>query len=251
METELHRAAKANDAARVTALIAAGAEIDARDKAQRTPLLAATRANAIDAARLLIEAGANVNAKDNIRDTPFLYAGAEGRLDILRLILRAGANLKDTNRYGGNALIPACHHGHPETVRELLKTDIDIDHINRLNWTALLETIILSDGGPTHQDILAQLIAAGANVNIADGDGVSPLAHAKQRGYAEMVVMLERAGAHSGSSGTRCPQAAGVENLPTDQNSDSPFESLTPSLSVTAKPSPEASMVKPSTFSSA
>ena len=196
METELHRAAKANDADRVAALIAAGTKIDARDKAQRTPLLAATRANAVDAARLLIEAGANVNAKDNIRDTPFLYAGAEGRLEILRMTLRAGANLKDTNRYGGNALIPACHHGHPETVRELLKTDIDIDHINRLNWTALLETIILSDGGPTHQDILAQLIAAGANVNIADGDGVSPLAHAKQRGYAEMVFMLERAGAH-------------------------------------------------------
>ena len=129
-----------------------------------------------------------MNAKDNIRDTPFLYAGAEGRLEILRMTLEAGANLKDTNRYGGNALIPACHHGHPETVRELLKTDIDIDHVNRLNWTALLETIILSDGGPTHQDILAQLIAAGANVNIADGDGVSPLAHAKQRGYAEMVA---------------------------------------------------------------
>ena len=196
LETELHIAAKANDAARVKALIDGGAKIDARDKAQRTALLAATRANAIDAAAVLIAAGANVNAKDNIRDTPFLYAGAEGRLEILRLILATNkANLKDTNRYGGNALIPAAHHGHPETVRELLKTEIDIDHINRLNWTALLETIILSDGGPTHQDILRQLIEAGANVNIPDGDGVSPLAHAKQRGYSEMVKMLEAAGA--------------------------------------------------------
>ena len=55
--------------------------------------------------------------------------------------------------------------------------------------------IILSDGGPTHQDILKQLIAAGADVNLADGEGVSPLAHARQRGYAEMVEMLEKAGA--------------------------------------------------------
>ena len=186
---------KANDQARVKALIAAGVKIDARDKAQRTPLLVSTRANAIDAARLLIAAGANVNAKDNIRDTPFLYAGAEGRLEILRMTLKAGANLKDTNRYGGNASIPACHHGYPETVRELLKTKIDVDHINRLDWTALLETIILSDGGPTHQDILKQLIEAGADVNIADGDGVTPLAHAKQRGYAAMATMLEQAGA--------------------------------------------------------
>jgi hypothetical protein len=191
----LHAAAAANDVERLQALLAQGAKVDARDRAQRTPLLTATRANAIEAARLLIEAGADVNAKDNIRDTPFLYAGAEGRLEILRMTLRAGANLKDTNRYGGTALIPAAHHGHPETVRELLGTAIDIDHVNRLGWTALLEAIILSDGGPTHQDIVKQLIEAGADVNLADGEGVSPLAHARARGHAEMARMLEAAGA--------------------------------------------------------
>ncbi|MCB1431806.1 MAG: ankyrin repeat domain-containing protein [Alphaproteobacteria bacterium] len=193
---ELHEAAAANNANRLSGLIASGHDIGARDKQERTPLLIATRANAIDAARVLIAAGADVNAKDRIADTPFLYAGAEGRLEILKLILATGkANLKDTNRYGGNALIPACHHGHPETVRELLKTEIDVDHVNRLGWTALLETIILSDGGPTHQDIMAQLIAAGADVNFADLDGVTPLAHARQRNYTEMLEMLERAGA--------------------------------------------------------
>ena len=167
-----------------------------RDKDERTELLLATRANDVRAAAALIAAGADVNPKDRIADTPFLYAAAEGRLDILRLILATGhANLDDTNRYGGNALIPAAHHGHPQVVRELLKTTIAIDHVNRLGWTALLETIILSDGGPTHQDIMAQLIAAGADVNVKDGEGVSPLTHAKQRGYTEMVKMLEAAGA--------------------------------------------------------
>lgn len=194
--TELHAAAAANDAARVTALLDAGADIDARDQDQRTPLLLATHADAIDAAAVLIARGADVNAKDRISDTPFLYAGAEGRTGILRLILATGrANLADTNRYGGTALIPAAHHGHPDTVRALLKTAIKVDHVNRLGWTAMLETIILSDGGPVHQDILAQLIAAGADVNLADAQGVSPLTHARQRGYAEMVRMLEKAGA--------------------------------------------------------
>ena len=163
---------------------------------ERSPLLIATRENDIEAARALIAAGADVNAKDQIADTPFLYAAAEGRLEILRMILATGkANLADTNRYGGNALIPAAHHGHPEVVRELLKTKIAIDHVNRLGWTALLETIILTDGGPVHQEILAQLIAAGADVNLPDAEGASPLTHARRRGYREMVEMLEQAGA--------------------------------------------------------
>ena len=102
---------------------------------------------------------------------------------------------RDNNIETARALIPAAHHGHPDAVRELLKTAIDVDHVNRLGWTALLETIILSDGGPVHQEILAQLIAAGADVNLADAEGASPLTHARRRGYTEMVEMLEAAGA--------------------------------------------------------
>ena len=173
------------------------ANVNAQDNIGKTALHhASVCPSGLTVVKYLVEEGhANVNAKDNIRDTPFLYAGAEGRLEILRLCLKAGANLKDTNRYGGTALIPAAQNGYPETVAELLKTEIDIDHVNRLGWTALLETIILSDGGPTHQNILKQLIEAGASVNLADAGGISPLAHAKARGYAEMIRMLEQAGA--------------------------------------------------------
>jgi uncharacterized protein len=194
-ETDLHKAAGANDSARIETLLKSGARVDARDSSERTALLVATQANAVDAARALIAAGADVNAKDNIQDSPYLYAAAEGRLEILRLTLKAGADLKSVNRYGGTGLIPASHHGHPDIVRELLKTRINIDHVNRLGWTALLETIILSDGGPTHTEILELLVDAGANVNLADRDGVTPLAHAEQRGYAEMARILKAAGA--------------------------------------------------------
>jgi len=194
-ETELHKAAARNDVATIETLLKDGARVDARDSAERTALLVATHANAIDAARALIAAGANVNAKDNIQDSPYLYAAAEGRIEILRMTLKAGADLKSINRYGGIGLIPASHHGHPDIVRELLKTDIAIDHVNRLGWTALLETIILSDGGRPHTEILKLLVDAGANVNLADREGVTPLAHAEQRGYAEMARILKAAGA--------------------------------------------------------
>ena len=158
-------------------------------------MLLAAHGNHVEAARLLIAAGADVNAKDGIQDSPFLYAGAEGRNEILKMTLAAGADLKSTNRYGGTALIPAAHHGHVGTVRILLATAIDKDHVNRLGWTALLEAVILGDGGKAHTEIVRLLADAGADVNIADRDGVTPLWHARRSGYAEMVRILEAAGA--------------------------------------------------------
>ena len=187
-------AASRGDLGLVERLIGEGASVKARDGQGRTALLAATQGDSIAVARALIAAGADVNAKDNIEDSPFLYAGAEGRNAILKMTLAAGADLKSTNRYGGTALIPAAHHGHVETVRILLGTAIEKDHVNKLGWTALLEAVILGDGGPLHTEIVELLVAAGANVNIADRDGVTPLRHAKRRGFREMVRILEAAG---------------------------------------------------------
>ena len=158
-------------------------------------MLAATQRNRIEIARFLIQEGADVNAKDFIQDSPYLYAAAEGRIEILKMTLAAGADLKDTNRYRGTGLIPAAHHGHVEAVKLLLGTAIDKDHVNNLGWTALLEAVILGDGGAVHTEIVRLLVEAGANVNIADRDGVTPLAHAKKSGYSGMVRILSAAGA--------------------------------------------------------
>ena len=113
-----------------------------------------------------------------------------------KLANEAGADPAITNRYGGIALIPASERGHVETVRYLLEeTDVDVDHVNKLGWTALLEAILLSDGGPRHQAIVAMLIEAGADVDLADKDGVRPLTHARARGQLETAALLVAAGA--------------------------------------------------------
>src|SRR3954453_23321817 len=160
-------AAGMGDLAGVERLIREGASVAARDSSGRTALLTATHGNHVAIARALIAAGADVNAKDAIEDSPFLYAGAEGRVEILKMTLPT-ADLKSTNRYGGTALIPAAHHGHPEAVRILLDTAIDKDHVNNLGWA-----VILDNGGPVHTAIVRLLVEAGANVNIADRDGVT------------------------------------------------------------------------------
>ncbi|HEX7346080.1 MAG TPA: ankyrin repeat domain-containing protein [Candidatus Limnocylindrales bacterium] len=195
-DQRLLAAASAGDVVALTRALADGASPDARDADGTPATMLATRGGHADALRALADAEADIDAQDATLDNPMLYAGREGLLDILRIASEAGADPTVTNRYGGVALIPASERGHVEVVRYLLiETDVDVDHVNRLGWTALLEAILLSDGGRRHQEIVALLIEHGADVDLADGDGVRPLAHARARGQAEIVRLLEDAGA--------------------------------------------------------
>ena len=195
-DERLLAAASTGDVAEIRAAIAAGANVNAQDDDGRTGLLVATHERHPEAFQVLIDAEADVDLQDDRLDNPFLYAGAEGILDILKLANDAGADPTITNRYGGVALIPASERGHVETVRYLLdETDVDVDHVNKLGWTALLEAILLSDGGPRHQEIVRLLVDAGADLDLADKDGVKPLSHARARGQREIAATLEAEGA--------------------------------------------------------
>ncbi|SDC59330.1 hypothetical protein SAMN05428987_1936 [Paenibacillus sp. CF095] len=195
-DEQLFKAVEDSDTERIEQMIQAGANINAQDQSGRTAIMIATYNNDSTSAKVLIEAGADVNIQDDMKNTPFLYAGAEGYLDILKLTIEAGADPAITNRYGGTALIPASEHGYVDVVRELLtQTSVDVDHVNQLGWTALLEAIILNDGNAQQQETIQLLIDHGADVNIPDRDGLSPLSHAKNKGFKEIEDILVQAGA--------------------------------------------------------
>ena len=191
---ELQAAVERDDGVTLQRLIAAGVPLDPVDAAGRTPLLIAVERNHGGAAALLIAAGANINAQAANADTPWLLAGALGRADMLRLMIPKGPDFSIRNRFGGNALIPACERGHVEAVRVLLTSAIELNHVNNLGWTCLLEIVILGEGGPRHVEVTRLVLAAGANPNIADKDGVSPLAHARRKGQREVAGLIEAAG---------------------------------------------------------
>jgi len=194
MSDRLIQAAADGDTETVIALLDEGADVDWQGDDGRTPVMAATVGNHVDTVRALIDAEANVDIRDARLDNPFLYAGAEGLLDILRLTIEAGADPTITNRFGGTALIPASERGHVDVVRELLtNSDVDVDHVNNLGWTALLEAIVLSNGDERHQQIVQLLVDHGADISIGDKDGVTPLDHARSRGFTEIVRILEAA----------------------------------------------------------
>jgi ankyrin repeat protein len=192
----LFAASSRGDAAAIARLAASGSPVDARDRHGRTPLHVATYAGAHEAMRALVAAGADPNVLERDRYDIVTIAAVADDVATLETALRLGGSARNvTSRYDGTALIAAAHLGHDGVVRTLLRAGAPPDHVNNLGWTALIESIVLGDGGPRHVATLKALIDAGADVNLADRSGTTPLALARSRGYDAMVALLERAGA--------------------------------------------------------
>ena len=192
----LFAGALANNATEIRALAAKGEKIDAVDGYKRTALHVAAYFGKHDAMRALVAAGANPNALENDRYDIVTIASVANDVPTLKLALELGCKSTNiTSRYDGTALIAAAHLGHAEVVQTLIKAGAPLDHVNNLHWTALIESIVLGNGGPQHTLTLKYLVDAGASSKLADRNGATPLALAKGRGYREMVQILEQAGA--------------------------------------------------------
>jgi ankyrin repeat protein len=194
--TGLHAAAWQGDAARVARLLAAGADPNPRDGHGRTPLHLAAFAKRRAAIRLLAEAGADLGALENDRYDAVTIAAVADDEETLSLLLALGASARlVTSRYDGTALIAAAHLGHDGVVRQLIAAGAPLDHVNNLHWTALIESIVLGQGGSRHVATLQALVQAGADTQLADRSGRTPLQLARERGYQPMVEILLKAGA--------------------------------------------------------
>ena len=192
--TGLHAGASTGDLASLERLIAARADLNARDSYGRTPVHVATFARQRDAIRLLATAGAALDLLENDRYDAVTIAAVADDEETLRVLLLLGASAKQvTSRYDGTALIAAAHLGHDGVVKQLIAAGAPLDHVNNLHWTAVIESIVLGNGGPRHVETLRALVMAGASTRITDRQGVTPLALARARGYREMMDILQKA----------------------------------------------------------
>ena len=194
--SDLHRAAHDDDAAAILRLIGEGANIEARDANQRTPVHVAAFASADAALTALAKSGADMNALEAGRYDAVTIAAVANDPELVSLAIDLG-NRADlvTSIYDGTALIAAAHLGHHEVVRRLIAGGAPLDHVNNLHWTAVIEAIVLGDGGPDHLATLGALVDAGADLSLTDRHGQTPLALAQSRGYADMIELLTAAGA--------------------------------------------------------
>jgi len=191
----LHDAAARGDVAEIEQLIAEGEKPNIQDGSSRTPLHVAAYLRKHAAARALIRLGANPNALDAERYDILTIAAVNNDLEMLKIALDGGGNARAvTSPYDGTALIAAAHRGHLEIVRALIEAKAPLNHVNNLSWTALLEAVVLGNGGSNHTAIVEALVKAGADVNVPDRHGTTALRHARTRGYSQIARILENAG---------------------------------------------------------
>ncbi len=194
--TGLLAAAYEGDADKARRLIAAGSDLEIADGWGRTPLHVAAFRSGDEVVTVLAKAGADMNALDSQAYDIVTIAAVANDPNLVRHALSLGASPANvTSLYDGTALIAAAHLGHHEVVAILIAAGAPVDHVNNLDWTALIEAVVLGDGGESHQKTVKALLDGRADPSIGDAHGVTPLQHARQRGYREIVEMLIAAGA--------------------------------------------------------
>ncbi len=168
-------------------LIAAGAPVNAEDEQHRTALAAAALRANHEALALLIQAGASANDA-RAKASAVVNAAGVGDAEGVRMLLAYGADPNLQRPF--TALIAAASSGSPDVVEEILKHKPDLNARDAMGRTAIR---VVGEAGLTSsmQDlarVTEMLVAAGADVNIADNAGNTPLHGAGDERSAKAMI---------------------------------------------------------------
>jgi ankyrin repeat protein len=177
----LARAAAGRVNAVVETLLAAGADVGARDGQGQTALHHAAAAGHLEILRAVLRAGrdrARVNGRNRAGERPLHAAARAGHAEVVRDLLGAGARVRGRDGEGDTALTLAAAGGHAEVVRDLLAAGADV-----VDTAPLFAAV----GHPAVRDLL---LLAGADIHYPDAQGRSLLIAAVQQGDTELVRAL-------------------------------------------------------------
>lgn len=196
----LHRAVFLGQVAIARLLLDAGAEVDVRNSRRMTPLHQAAEDAQIDLVKLLITKGAEIDAMDECQYTPLAGAAVYADIDTCSLLLDHGADLEGAAG-GSSPLGGAAWYPNPETFRFLLGRGASAEGRAGVPPARRPLHAAASSLSPD-LDIMANLVAAGADVNARGHDGsrsgcieVTALHSAAESGNVEAVRFLLDAGA--------------------------------------------------------
>lgn len=190
-ETPLMTCASSGAAEAIRSMIAAGADVDAKISAhEQTALMWAAAEDHPDAVKALIDGGANVNATTKLIQAPEPF--------IVKVPSSFGQNFPKTVRFrkssgGFSALLFAAQKGSVESARLLLDAGAKIDYATEEEGSAL---VVATAGG--HKELAMLLLERGANPNVHDGWGVTPLHYAVHEGLLIMSAFVKTSTDHLG-----------------------------------------------------
>ncbi|WP_353273595.1 ankyrin repeat domain-containing protein [Wolbachia endosymbiont (group A) of Agelastica alni] len=194
LNKQLLTAVQDSDFEKVKDLVSRGASldaanIDAQDKDGKTPLHFAAQEGNLDMVQFFLNRGANIKAKDMYGWTPLHFASAYGKFDVVKFFLDSNINIRAKDRYGDTPLhLAAQNNDKSEIVESFL--DSDANNINdRTNngWTPL--HVAVQGNKPSTVKLL---LGRGADIEVKDTCGQTPLDLATQKGYTDIVKILEQ-----------------------------------------------------------
>jgi len=206
----LHWAVQLRDRDTAERLIAAGAGVDAPNRYGVRPLHVALTAGDVALTRVLLEAGADATLTDRAGETPLMLAARVGDPELCRMLLAHGAAVDARDEhFGQTPLMIAAREGHLEAARVLLDAGAAVDAqtkpedpprfippsespeglsrgagIIRAGWpegrgkrfpAGGSKTPLLYAAREGHLDVARLLVERGASLELADGNGMTPL----------------------------------------------------------------------------
>ena len=185
----------------LSALVAAGADLEGVDEKHQTPLFKAISSSEwLESPRVqqsastvhkLVELGVNVHAVDNVGRTALMVAAQRGDAFVVQELYKVGARLDTDDKDGNTAVMLAAIGGYWDVVHELVEGGATLDMCDKGGKTAMMLA-----AGEGHELVVAELIQAGADLEVCDHDGNTAIMHAAARGYPKAVERLIQAKAN-------------------------------------------------------
>ena len=191
-QLSLVEAVKENHMITVKALLAAGADVNTRDKFGETLLHMAAVRGYKEMSSMLITKGAEVNSRDERGLTPLHAAAWGGYQEILTLLINKGADINVRSADGMTPLHMAALSGHPKIIDHLILKGAEINARNEDGMTPLHAAAF--EG---HLAAVESLVANGADADAENADGMTPQDIASQEGYLAVVEFLRKNGSQT------------------------------------------------------